>query len=65
MTRVSDEYVRIEAKLAGIAPSTAESIKRKLMQMSCTESVQLQCDDASVPASPVRPEQAGLPVQGR
>jgi hypothetical protein len=42
MTRASGECVRIEATLSGIAPATAESIRRKLMQLSCTESVQLQ-----------------------
>jgi hypothetical protein len=48
MTRASDACVRIEATLSGVAPATAESIRRKLLQLSCTESVQLRWDDAGV-----------------
>jgi len=42
MTRATPDTLLIEAELRGISHSTAESIRRKLLQLSCIESVQVR-----------------------
>jgi hypothetical protein len=41
LTQPSPDTVLIEAHLRGITRTTAESIRRKLQQLSCTETVEL------------------------
>jgi hypothetical protein len=42
LIRVSSDSVQIDAEIRGVTLNTAESIRRKLLQLSCAESVELR-----------------------
>ncbi len=42
LTRMTNDSVQIDAELRGVSATTAESIRRKLLQLSCTETVELR-----------------------